>query len=97
MIRHIVFFTADGADRIAEVREGLKALGTIPHASLFEVAENLRVDLYENAIDIVVYAEFADRAALDAFKADPTYAATTDAVKPLRALRFSADIESPAA
>lgn len=92
MIRHIVFFTAEGAERVAEVREGLKALATIPGSLTFEVTENLRVDLYDNSIDIVVYAEFESVEALMAFKKHPTYSATTAAVKPLREMRYSADV-----
>jgi len=41
----------------------------------------------------VVYAEFPDRAALAAYKAHPVYDAVTRSVRPLRELRFAADIE----
>ena len=92
MIRHIVFFTVKAAVDVETVRSGLLALGRIPHSSHFEVAVNRKVDLYANEIDIVVYAEFDDGAALDAFKAHPIYEATTRAVRPLRELRFSADV-----
>ena len=94
MIRHIVFFTADGPERVAEVKRGLAPLATIPGSRVFEISENLRVDLYANAIDIVVYAEFEDEAAFAAYKAHPTYAATTAAVKPLRGQRHSADVKA---
>lgn len=94
MIRHIVFFTAEGPERVAEVKRGLAPLGTIPGSRLFEVTENLRVDVYENKIDVVVYAEFDDEAALAAYKAHPTYSATTAAVKPMRQLRFAADVKA---
>jgi quinol monooxygenase YgiN len=40
----------------------------------------------------VVYAEFEDAAALAAYKAHPVYAETTAKVKPMRELRYSADI-----
>lgn len=92
MIRHIVFFSVKPTVDIETVRDGLMALGRIPHARHFEVTVNRKVDLYANDIDIVVYAEFENDAALDAFKADPIYAATTRAVRPLRDLRFSADV-----
>lgn len=94
MIRHIVFFTADGPERVAEVKRGLAPLATIPGSRVFEISENLRVDLYANAIDIVVYAEFEDEAAFAAYKAHPTYSATTAAVKPLRGQRYSADVKA---
>ncbi|MGE0749277.1 MAG: Dabb family protein [Variibacter sp.] len=94
MIRHIVFFSAKTKADIVRVREGLKALGTIPFATRFEVTENIKVDRLCDTIDVVVYGEFPDAAALAAFKAHPTYAATTAAVRPLRELRFSADIVS---
>jgi hypothetical protein len=40
----------------------------------------------------VVYAEFADDAALAAYKAHPTYAEATRRVRPLREMRFAADV-----
>ncbi len=92
MIRHIVFFSAKRSDDIEAIRDGLQALGTIPHSTVFEVALNSKVDPYGNDIDIVVYAEFPDEAALAAYKAHPTYAATTAKVRPMRELRFSADV-----
>lgn len=94
MIRHIVFFSAKRSDDIEAIRDGLQALGTIPHSTLFEVALNGKVDPYGNDIDIVVYAEFPDEAALAAYKAHPTYAATTAKVRPMRELRFSADVKA---
>lgn len=92
MIRHIVFFSAKQGEDIETIRDGLKQLGTIPHSSLFEVTLNSKVDPMGNEIDVVVYAEFADEAALAAYKAHPTYAATTAKVRPMRELRFSADV-----
>jgi quinol monooxygenase YgiN len=60
------------------------------------VTLNTKVDLFSNAIDVVVYAEFEDEAALAAYKAHPTYAETTSKVKPLRELRYSADVVAAA-
>lgn len=94
MIRHIVFFSARRKDEVEAVREGLLALGRIPHSSFFEVAANTKVDPFSDEIDVVVYAEFDDEAALAAYKAHPLYGETTRKVKPLRELRFSADIVS---
>lgn len=94
LIRHIVFFTVKPDMDVETVREGLMDLGRIPHSSHFEVSVNRKVDLYENQIDIVVYAEFENEAALHAFKADPIYSQTTAKVRPMRDLRFSADVVS---
>ncbi|WP_185985012.1 Dabb family protein [Aureimonas mangrovi] len=94
MIRHIVFFSARDKADLARVRDGLKALGEIAHHDRFEVCENGRVDPMGNDVDVVVYAEFASWEALAAYKADPIYARTTAAVRPLRELRLSADFES---
>jgi hypothetical protein len=92
LIRHIVFFTVRPDVDVETVRSGLMALGRIPHSRHFEVTVNRKVDLFANEIDIVVYAEFDDQAALDTFKAHPLYGETTRAVRPLRELRFSADV-----
>lgn len=92
MIRHIVFFTARPTSSIESICEGLARLGTIPHARHFQVTRNSKVDQISNEVDVVVYAEFADAAALAAYKAHPTYEETTRLVRPLRELRLSADV-----
>ncbi|MFU0506565.1 Dabb family protein [Pseudaminobacter sp. NGMCC 1.201702] len=92
MIRHIVFFSAKQRQDVEAIRARLLALGTIPYSSHFEVTINTKVDPLCDRIDIVVYAEFADAAALAAYKAHPTYDATTQAVRPMREMRFSADV-----
>lgn len=92
MIRHIVFFSARRKEDVEAVRMGLLALGNIPHSSLFEVTLNTKVDPLSDEVDVVVYAEFADDAALAAYKAHPLYTQTTREVKPLRELRYSADV-----
>ncbi len=91
MIRHIVFFTAR-PENIDAVAEGLELLGQIPHAQHFEVSRNAKVDQIGNDVDVVVYAEFADEAALAAYKAHPLYAEATKNVRPLRKLRYAADV-----
>ncbi|MBZ9735649.1 Dabb family protein [Mesorhizobium sp. CA18] len=96
MIRHIVFFSARRKEDVETVRSGLLALGKIPHSKHFEVTLNTKVDQFSNAIDVVVYAEFEDEAALAAYKAHPIYADTTSKVKPLRELRYSADVVAAA-
>jgi hypothetical protein len=92
LIRHIVFFSARRKEDVEAVRSGLLALGNIPHSSLFEVTLNTKVDPMSDEIDVVVYAEFEDEAALAAYKAHPLYSKTTSEVKPLRELRYSADV-----
>ncbi len=96
MIRHIVFFSAKRQEDVEAVRSGLLALGKIPHSRLFEVALNTKVDPLCDRIDVVVYAEFEDEAALAAYKAHPLYAETTAKARPQRELRFSADIPASA-
>ena len=94
MIRHIVFFSAKNSGEVGRIREGLEALGAIPGSTVFEVRENAKVDPMGNEVDVVVYAEFPDADALAAYKAHPAYAATTAKVRPMREMRFSADIVS---
>ncbi len=92
MIRHIVFFSAKRSENVEAIRVGLEALGSIPNSTLFEVSLNTKVDPMSDEIDVVVYAEFPDEAALAAYKAHPTYAETTAKVRPMRELRLSADV-----
>lgn len=89
-----MFFSARRRDDVGTIRERLKALGTIPHSDVFEVLPNIKVDPLSDEIDVVVYAEFSDEAALAAYKAHPIYAETTAKVRPLRELRYSADVVS---
>ena len=96
MIRHVVFFSVpDSADREA-VEAGLGILRGNPHALRLEVRPNLQRDNWSNEVDFVVYGEFADAAALAAYKAHPIYAETTRQVRPMRELRLAADIETGA-
>ena len=93
MIRHIVFFSVKDPAQLDEVEEGLKLLEQSPYPTLLEVKRNLRRDLFDNDVDLVVYGEFPDQAALDAYKQDPLYQRSIDRVRPLRELRIAADIE----
>jgi len=94
VIRHIVFFTARDPADLDRIVEGLELLGTIPHSSHFEVSRNGKLDQIGNDVDVVVYAEFPDEAALMAYKAHPTYAEATRRVRPLRELRLAADFRA---
>ena len=93
MIRHIVFFTAPEENREA-VRNGLTRLTGIPHALTLEIGENLKSDQWGNAVDFIVYGEFADEAALAAYKAHPNYQISIDRVRPIRELRMAADYDA---
>jgi hypothetical protein len=96
LIRHIVFFTARHAEDIHGMIADLRRLGGIRGVGRFEVTRNRKVDQLGNDIDIVVYAEFPSEAALRTYKADPIYAEVTRAVRPLREMRFAADVEADA-
>jgi len=94
VIRHIVFFTARDQADLGRIVEGLELLGQIPHSEHFEVVRNAKVDQFGNDVDVIVYAEFADEAALAAYKAHPIYAEATRRVRPLRELRYAADFKA---
>ena len=92
MIRHIVFFSAADPDDKGRIAQALRMLGEIPHSLHFEVGENLNADAMSDRVDVVVYAEFADGAALAAYKSHPIYQDCIKIVRPLRELRLVADI-----
>ena len=94
LIRHIVFFTAKDRADLGQIVEGLELLGQIPHSEHFEVVRNSKVDQFGNDVDVIVYAEFADEAALAAYKAHPIYAEATRRVRPLRDMRYAADFQA---
>ena len=87
MIRHIVFFSAKRDCDIDAIVRGLSILGRIPHVRRFEVAKNRKTDPLSAEVDIVVYGEFHDEAALRAYKAHPLYEESIQRVRPLRELR----------
>jgi len=97
MIRHIVFFTARDAQDLDKIRAGLSLLTAIPHAQKLEIGENVKTDQLGNAVDLVVYGEFADAAALAAYKAHENYQRSIDIVRPLREMRIAADFAVEAA
>jgi len=95
MIRHIVFFSAADPEDVERIREGLMMLADIPHVRHFEVGRNLQSDAISgDRVDLVVYAEFTDEAALAAYKAHPIYAECIASVRPLRELRIAADFKA---
>lgn len=90
-IRHVVFFSAADESDVERIVAGLSLLRNIPHASVFEVVRNSRVDQLSDEVDVVVYAEFVDDTALQAYKAHPIYQQAIDIVRPLREMRIAAD------
>lgn len=95
MIRHIVFFSAKDPADIDRIADGLSMLSEIPEHAHFEVRKSLHADkLTDSEVDVVVYAEFADEAALTRYKAHPIYQECIGIVRPLRELRLAADIQS---
>jgi hypothetical protein len=91
MIRHIVFFSAKDPKDLGTIKTGLEALAKIPYSQKFEVSFNRKHDPISDVIDVVVYGEFADDAALEAYRNHPIYNETIKVVRPLRQMRFSAD------
>jgi hypothetical protein len=94
MIRHIVFFSAKHPRDLGAIKTGLEALAKIPYSQKFEVSFNRKHDPISDAIDVVVYAEFADDDALEAYRNHQIYKDTIKVVRPLREMRFSADFEA---
>jgi hypothetical protein len=93
VIRHIVFFTAK-AEHLEEVKAGLSILTAIPYARMLEIGTNMKTDQLGTEIDLVVYGEFDDEAALAAYKAHPDYQRSIERVRPIRELRIAADFDS---
>ncbi|RWD42145.1 Dabb family protein [Mesorhizobium sp.] len=93
MIRHIVFFSAKTGGNVERIRNGLALLTRIPHAAHLEVALNRKSDPLSKEIDVVVYGEFENDAALAAYKAHELYAEAIKRVRPLRELRLAADYD----
>lgn len=92
MIRHIVLFTAKADDQIETVYNGLKMLESIDGPWSLSVTKNNKIDKIANDIDVVVYGEFPDEAALEQYKADPIYQKAIDIVRPIRDMRVAVDI-----
>ncbi|UWR22936.1 Dabb family protein [Sulfitobacter sp. S190] len=90
-IRHVVFFSARDRADLETVHRGLSILQGIPGAQCFEVSYNRHVDRFSDAVDVVVYAEFEDQAALDRYQRHPLYEESIRIVRPLRDLRVAAD------
>ena len=91
VIRHVVFFSSKVESDIDRIVEGLSMLKSIPSVGHFEVSRNRNEDRFGNDVDVVVYAEFENDAALAAYRAHPIYQDCIDIVRPLREMRVAAD------
>ncbi len=94
MVKHIVMWrlregSAKGSDaaHIKALLEGLA--GRIPGLLHIEVGINFIEDA--NAADVVLYSEFADRAALEGYQSHPLHLEVVPQVKALAVDRRSAD------
>jgi Stress responsive A/B Barrel Domain len=94
MIRHIVLFSAKDRDNLPLMQAALSRLAEIPEARRLEVAPNARRDGLSAEIDLVVYGEFDDFAALERYKAHPLYAESIAIVRPRREIRIAVDFEA---
>lgn len=99
MIKHIVVWrlkeSAHGNDRATNarlVKEMLESLrGRIPGLLAIEVGVDF--SRTENSADIVLYSEFASRAALDAYQSHPEHQAVMPFILEARAERRMVDYE----
>lgn len=100
MIKHIVFWKlkdhAEGADRAANGAK-MKALlescrDLVPGMGRLEVA--LTAPGLEATCDVVLYAEFDDAAALDAYQNHPAHVAIKPFIGAVRAERHCMDYEA---
>jgi len=99
MIKHIVMWKlkqqAEGADRLTNAREMKRRLDAcaqiVPGILTFEVA--LAQPELEASYDVVLYSEFADRAALEAYIQHPTHQAVVPFIGAIREARQCMDYE----
>ena len=99
MIKHIVMWKlkdeAEGAGRAANAREMKRRLDEcaqiVPGMLAFEVS--LAQPGLEATYDVVLYSEFADKAALAAYAAHPTHQALVPFIGAVREARQCMDYE----
>ncbi len=99
MIKHIVMWKlkdeAEGAGRLANAREMKRRLDEcahiVPGILTFEVT--LAQPGLEATYDVVLYSEFADKAALDAYAVHPTHKALVPFIGAVREGRQCMDYE----
>jgi quinol monooxygenase YgiN len=99
MIKHIVMWKlkdhAEGADRAANAMEMKRRLdacaNVVPGILKFEVM--LAQPGLEATYDVVLYSEFADKAALEAYASHPTHKALVPFIGAVREARQCMDYE----
>ena len=99
MIKHIVMWKlkeqAEGADRAANAREMKRRLDEcariVPGIRSFEVV--IAQPGLEATYDVVLYSEFEDKAALDAYASHPTHKALVPFIGAIREARQCMDYE----
>jgi quinol monooxygenase YgiN len=99
MIKHIVMWKlkdhAEGADRAANAVEMKRRLdacaNVVPGILMFEVM--LAQPGLEATYDVVLYSEFADKAALEAYASHPTHKALVPFIGAVREARQCMDYE----
>jgi quinol monooxygenase YgiN len=98
MIKHIAMWkiAGEGVEKqqnIQTVRAALETcVGIVPGMLKYEVGLDVGVD--HAPWDVVVYSEFTDRAALQAYQAHPTHQAIKPILGPLRQSRGAVDYEA---
>lgn len=96
MIRHIVMWDVRGetADEKRQAAEEIKRrfealLGVIPGLLTLDIG--LDTSRVSYACDVVLFSEFTDQAALDAYADHPAHLAVRDALKDMRIARHQVD------
>ena len=90
-------FSAKRAEDVPKIQETLTILADIPHVRYLEVGRNMKADRSSSEVDVILYSEFDDENALEAFKQHPLYQESTRRVRPLRETRIVADWDKNAA
>ena len=96
MLKHVVIWkikdSARKAEHAARVKTELESLaGRIPGLLRIEVGIDIGYD--SDAHDVVLYSEFTDRTALDAYQVHPLHLAVKGVIGPLLAARQVVDWE----
>lgn len=92
MVKHIVLWRLKNKADVARIRQELESMrGKVPGLMSLEVGLNFA----ENSpVDIGLYTEFKDRAALEAYADHPVHVPVKQSVGPLVADRWVLDYEA---
>jgi len=92
MVKHIVLWRLKNKADAAHVKQELESMrGKIPGLLSLEVGLNFAAS---SPVDIGLYTEFSDRAALDAYADHPVHVPVKQAVGPLMAERWVLDYDA---